>query len=131
MIGIDTNVLVRYIVQDDPSQSEKASQFLEENCNTTNPGFINSIVLCELVWVLKCAYGYNKTVIADVIEKLLCTSELVAENSNAAWDALRAYKAGQADFPDYLIGDINSINDCEFTVSFDKQTTESKHFQIL
>ncbi len=131
MIGIDTNVLVRYIVQDDPSQSQKAGHYLEANCNTTHPGFINSLVLCELVWVLKRAYKYNKTVIAEVIENILCTSELLVENSSAAWDALRAYKSGSADFPDYLIGEINSSKDCEFTITFDKKTTGSKHFQIL
>ncbi len=56
MTGIDTNVLVRYIVQDDPAQSALATTFIEKNCTAKKPGFINLIVLCELTWVLKRAY---------------------------------------------------------------------------
>jgi predicted nucleic-acid-binding protein len=61
MIGLDTNVLARYLVRDDP-------------------GFINRIVLCELVWVLESAYGYSKDTIVAVLEKLLRTSQLKISN---------------------------------------------------
>ena len=73
MIGVDTNVLVRYIVQDDIEQSKDATRFIEKRISSSNPGFINQIVLCELVWVLKRAYGYEKTIIFEVLEKILQT----------------------------------------------------------
>ena len=63
MIGVDTNVLVRYIVQDDVEQSKIASRFIEGLISSSKPGFVNQIVLCELVWVLKRAYHYDKTII--------------------------------------------------------------------
>ena len=74
MIGIDTNVLVRHLVQDDLSQSRAATQVITKQCTRDEPGFINRIVLCELVWVLESAYGYPKDTIAAVLEKLLRTS---------------------------------------------------------
>ena len=60
MIGLDTNVLVRYITQDDSRQSEVANHLIETRCSRSNPGHIGQIVLCELVWVLRRAYGYDK-----------------------------------------------------------------------
>jgi predicted nucleic-acid-binding protein len=60
MIGLDMNVLVRYLVQDDPGQSSKATQVIAQRCMRDAPGFVNRIVLCGLVWVLKSACGYSK-----------------------------------------------------------------------
>ena len=80
MIGLDTNVLVRYLVQDDPGQSRKATQVIAKRCTRDDPGFVNRIVLCELVWVLESAYGYSKDTIVAVLEKLLRTSQLKISN---------------------------------------------------
>ncbi len=66
MIGLDTNVLIRYLVQDDPGQSRKATQVIVKRCTRDDPGFINRIVLCELIWVLESAYGYSKDTIVPV-----------------------------------------------------------------
>ncbi len=66
MIGFDTNVLVRHLVQDDPRQSRKATQVIAKQCTRDDPGFISRIVLCELVWVLESAYGYSKDTIVAV-----------------------------------------------------------------
>ena len=74
MKGLDTNILVRYFVQDDPVQGEKATQFIEKTVAEGETCFINNIVLCELVWVLESAYDYSKEEIADLIEKILRTS---------------------------------------------------------
>ena len=60
MKGLDTNVLVRYLTQDDATQYEKAKPYLETNCTTQDPCFINTVVLCELAWVLEAAYRYTK-----------------------------------------------------------------------
>jgi len=131
LIGIDTNVLIRYIVQDDPEQSKKAVQFIEENCGKNVPGFINSIVSCEIVWVLKRAYGYNKELIIMVLKQILITTELEVENSDCALLALRDYEKGHADFADYFIAEINREKGCESTVTFDQKTSDCRQFTIL
>ena len=81
MIGLDTNVLVRHLVQDDPAQSHAATQVITKRCTRDEPGFINRIVLCELVWVLESAYGYSKDTIVVVLDKILRTSQLKIESS--------------------------------------------------
>ena len=68
MIGLDTNVLVRFLVQDDPAQSALAAQLVEGRCHPDSPGLINRIVLCELVWVLESCYRYSRFQIVDVLE---------------------------------------------------------------
>ena len=85
MIGLDTNVLVRYLVQDDPGQSRKATQVIAKRCTRDDLGFINRIVLCELVWVLKSASGYSIDTIVPVLEKLLRTSQLKTEDKPDRW----------------------------------------------
>ena len=131
MIGLDTNVLVRYLVQDDPSQSRKATQLITKRCTRDDPGFINRIVLCELVWVLESAYGYPKDTIVVVLDKLLRTSQLKIEDVQAAWTAFRIYQKGKADFADCLMGTTNRIGGCEWTVTFDQPASKLEGFQLL
>ena len=131
MIGLDTNVLVRHLVQDDPSQSRKATQVITKHCTRDDPGFINRVVLCELVWVLESAYGFSKDTIVPVLEKLLRTSQLKIENVQAAWTAFRMYQKGKADFADCLLGAINRIDGCEWTVTFDQPASKLEGFQLL
>jgi len=129
--GIDTNVLIRYIVQDDLRQSQKSTQFLEEHCSVETPGHISLIVLCEVVWVLRSAYGYAKDEILKVLQLILSTPEFTIESSVVAWGALRQYKLGKADYPDFIIGQLNRINGCVATVTFDQKAGQSNYFQLL
>jgi predicted nucleic-acid-binding protein len=131
MIGLDTHVLVRHLVQDDPSQSRKATQVITKQCTRDDPGFINRVVLCELVWVLESAYGYSKDTIVPVLEKLLRTSQLKIEDVQAAWTAFRMYQKGKADFADCLLGATNRIGGCEWTVTFDQPASKLEGFQLL
>jgi predicted nucleic-acid-binding protein len=131
MIGLDTNVLVRYLVQDDPGQSRKAIQVISKQCTRDDPGFINRIVLCELVWVLESAYGYSKDTIVAVLEKLLRTSQLKIEDVQAAWTAFRVYQKGKADFADCLMGATNRLGGCETTVSFDQAASKLEGFRVI
>ena len=131
MIGIDTNVLVRHLVQDDPSQSRVATQVITKQCTRDDPGFINRIVLCELVWVLESAYGYSKDTIAAVLDKLLRTNQLKIEDTQSAWTAFRMYQKGKADFADCLLGATNRIGGCEWTVTFDQPASKLEGFQLL
>ena len=98
MIALDTNVLVRYLTQDDPGQSGAANQLIEAQCSHEEPCRVSMVVLCELVWVLRSAYGHDRATIATVLERLLTATELEAENEEVAWLAWRAYRDGPADF---------------------------------
>jgi predicted nucleic-acid-binding protein len=131
MIGLDTNVLVRYLVQDDPGQSRKAIQVITKQCTRDDPGFINRIALCELVWVLESAYGYSKDTIVAVLEKLLRTSQLKIEDLPAAWTAFRVYQKGKADFADCLMGTTNRLEGCETTVTLDRAASKLEGFRAI
>ncbi|MEJ2544225.1 MAG: type II toxin-antitoxin system VapC family toxin [Calditrichaceae bacterium] len=131
MIGIDTNILIRYITQDDEIQSELATKFIEKNCTVTKPGYVNQIVICEIIWILRRAYVYDKKLVIQVVEKLLRSSEIVVENSPNIWKALNEYENGNADFSDYLIALSNNNSGCDFTITFDKKASGNKLFKIL
>ncbi len=131
MIGIDTNVLVRHLVQDDPRQSHAATQVITKQCTRDDPGFINRMVLCELVWVLESAYGYSKDTVVNVLDRLLRTSQLKVEDAQTAWTAFRMYQKGKADFADCLLGSTNRLGGCESTVTFDRAAGRLEGFELL
>jgi predicted nucleic-acid-binding protein len=131
MIGVDTNVLVRYIVGDDPKQSKLATTFLEKTCSKENPGFVNLIVLCELVWVLRGAYKVNKQAIIDVLRHILGSTELSVETPDIAWAALDDFEKGNADYSDYLIARKNKHLGCAQTVTFDKKASKNALIKVL
>ena len=124
MIGLDTNVLVRYIVQDDPRQADAAARLIEGRCTARSPGYVSVPVLVELVWVLAEAYRCERGVIAAVIRQLLQTVELLVEDGDAAWSALREFEAGAADFADCLIAHRNRARGCTQTFTLDR----GRHF---
>lgn len=121
MIGLDTNVLVRYLTQDDLEQSARANRLIESRCTKEEPGLIPLVVLCELVWVLRGAYNYEKHMVVKVLEQILAVSELEIENARIARAALAAFRRGAADFADYAIACTNHAAGCEVTYSFDKK----------
>lgn len=131
MIGLDTNVLIRYIVQDDELQARLAGDLIENQCSTENPAFINEITLCEIVWVLKRAYRYDKVVILTILKQLLSISEICISSHTAAWAAYSDYETGNADFSDYFIARINKKAGCPFTFTFDKKACQNGNFKLL
>jgi predicted nucleic-acid-binding protein len=84
MTGIDTKVLVRYLVQDDPEQARKATRFITNECASEDPGFINRIGLSELVWVLETAYGYAREQVSLALGKILRTAHFEIEGHQEA-----------------------------------------------
>lgn len=120
MIGIDTNVLVRYIVRDDARQAAAATRFLEVTLGVQHPGFIGNVVLCELFWVLENGYGYARANIAATLQRLLEIDRFRFETPELAWQALDAYRHG-ADFADALLARINEAAGCEYTATFDQR----------
>ena len=131
MIGLDTNVLVRYLVQDDLQQAQKASTMIWTRCTLEQPCFINRIVLCELVWVLETAYQYERNTIADVLERILRTQQFVIENVDIAWTAWRTFCQNRADFADCLLGCSNRQYTCETTYTFDRDASRLEDFLLL
>jgi len=129
--GIDTNVIVRYIVQDDPEQSAIATQFIDNLCKDDNVIFISGMMLCELVWVLESTYNYPKESIAEVLEKILRTREFHIHQPEILWNAYHDYKKMNIDFSDSYIAHLNAANECEYTVTFDKKATRLSAFKLL
>lgn len=128
MIGLDTNVLVRYLTRDDEQQWQQAATTIQQN----QPCFIVNIVLCELVWVLKGSnYGFRKDEIINVLEAMLHSAAFEFENRSTVDQALQRYKQGKADFSDYLIGAIARQSGCTQTVSFDRKLKDERGFQSL
>lgn len=118
MIGLDTNVLVRYVTQDDPVQSAKASELIE-SLTTASPGFISLVSIVELVWVLQSCYQSARSDVVMVLETLLRTRELTVEHAEIIWQALRKFMANKADFADCLIERCAHAAGCEYTATFD------------
>ena len=131
MIGLDTNVLLRYIVRDDAAQAKAAGRLIEARCSKEAPGHVSHIVLAELAWVLGRGYGYAKAEVVKVMEAILASAELKVQESALAWAALRAFQSGQADFADYLIGAVNESCGCETTFTFDKRAARSGWHTLL
>ncbi len=131
MIGLDTNVLVRYLVMDDTAQGKKASGLIQKSAERNEELFIDNVVLCELIWVLEAAYNFSKSEIADVLEKILMTELIIIQNQDEAWMALNDYRNGAADYSDYFIGGINKSFQCDYTATYDHALASSDLFTLL
>ena len=131
MIGLDTNVLVRYIVQDDPKQARLATRHIETQCTSESPGRINVIVLCELAWVLTRGYGYDRRMVSAVIRRILSSPELLVAEDEAVWQALKIYEQGTAGFAEYLLGLLNHRAGASPTVTFDRKAAKESFFEVL
>jgi predicted nucleic-acid-binding protein len=130
VIGLDTNVLVRLITDDDPAQAGKAARFLDQNCSPARPAFINCVVLVKLEWVLRSAYRYDRALIADAFDQLLGARDRRVESEPEVRKAVLAYRSG-SDFADALIAGINSANECEGTITFDQRAPADAGFVVL
>ncbi len=128
MTGIDTNVLVRYVTQDDPIQSPIATRWIESQCTSKHPGWINRIVLCEMVWVLIRGYHYEKKDVIRLLERLIETEALVVESGDEVRNALSDYSQGNADFSDYLIAQTNISKKVRKTVTFDTKASHQPNW---
>ena len=132
MIGVDTNVLVRYLAQDDPEQTKIATGFIEKQCSENEPAFINHIVLCETMWVLERLYSVTKPLMTDIIEKILNTEQFEIEKIDVVWRAFQEFKKKtKVDFADCLLAQINIDCDCKETVTFDKAAGKTSGYRLL
>jgi len=131
MRGLDTNVLIRYLTQDDPVQAPKATQVIEEGVEQGEVFYLTSIVLCELVWVLEDAYDYSRQDIQSILDRILRTAQFRFDHKDQLWLALYDYRGRRADFSDYLIGRLGMQASCTETLTFDTSLRNSPHFRLL
>lgn len=131
MIGLDTNVIVRYVVQDDPKQSATSTRFIERDLSPENPGYVTCITVCEVVWVLAECYSADRARLHAVLEGLLTSKQLAVEQADVVWRALRAWDASSADFSDALIGQLVAAHGGSKTVTFDRAAAKLAGFELL
>ena len=131
MIGLDTNVVVRFLAQDDEVQSPIATRFINR-LSAEKPGFVSAVVLAESTWVLSRAYKASRADIAAAVEGLLRAAELVVENAPAAYRALAVYRnAASAEFADALIAETAALAGAGETVSFDARAATELGMRLL
>jgi predicted nucleic-acid-binding protein len=128
MIGLDTNVLARLFVDDDLAQARQARQFVADRCTAQDPGYVDRVALCEMVWVLASVHGYSRAAIVNVIEALLASRDIVLEDGETVGTALRIFATRGVDFADALIGQVNRARGCEATATFDRKAARLDGF---
>ena len=130
MIGLDTNVLVRYIMQDDAKQSAKATRIID-GLSSEAPGFISLVSIVELVWVLSSSYGLKREQVASALELLLRSKELIVDRADLVMQSQRKFKSGGIDFADCLIERIGHAAGCSTTLSFDTGAVKAAGMTLI
>jgi predicted nucleic-acid-binding protein len=129
MIGIDTNILVRYLTNDDLEQSNQVAALFAEYNEYESSIYINNIVLCELVWVLEKGYKYNTQQIATALKLILQTPEFSFDNHQLLTQSVIEYeRSNTADLSDIIISLVNNNAGCNATYSFDKTAIKLGYF---
>jgi predicted nucleic-acid-binding protein len=119
MIALDTNVLIRFLVEDDEAQSRRATKLIEDAVARDEQLFVSDIVMCETVWVLSSAYGFSRAEIVDALSQLLRARSVVFNSADSIARALDAYRKGRGDFADYLIREHARSAGAETVATFD------------
>lgn len=130
MIGLDTNVLVRYLAQDDAQQSPLATHLIE-SLTVDEPGYVSVVSVVEVVWVLTGCYAANKDTVCEVLSTLLQAKGIVVAHADVVWQALRLFRKGKADFADCLIKCFADEAGCLHVATFDRNAAKSCGMQLL
>lgn len=131
MRGLDTNVLVRYLTDDDVAQSKKAAALIDTAVARGDRLFIGSVVLCELAWVLRWAYDVTKDDLVTTLERILATSQFVIGDKDVVRRALETYRTGKGDFADYVIGESHRAAGAAATVTLDRRLRGNGAFEMI
>jgi predicted nucleic-acid-binding protein len=131
MIGLDTNVLIRYLTKDDASQHHKVKRLIDDAVTKDQRLLINSAVLCEVTWVLETVYDYSRLEIADVLERILDTAQFEVERAEEARRALGDFRSTKAGFADALIGRVNRALGATQTATFDRDLKALDTFTVV
>jgi predicted nucleic-acid-binding protein len=130
MKALDTNILARYLRDDDAVQSRRAAQYIQAAIRSGEPLYLNHVVLCELSWILSSVYDHRREDIVKVIGTILLTGQFRLEDKPSIEGALEDYKSGKADFADCLIGRRNRTFGCEATLTFDRNLRRLPTFEV-
>ena len=130
MIGLDTNILVRYLAQDDPVQSLRATEIIERRLTGDQPGFISLVTMAETVWVLDKVYGMSDREIASAIEQVLQAETFFVQNEQEVFTAAMVLKARRGSFSDALIAALGQWGGCSATLTFDKKAARIQGFEL-
>jgi predicted nucleic-acid-binding protein len=128
--ALDTHILARYLRDDDPVQSRRSAQYIQNAIRGGEPLYVNHVVLCELVWILNSVYAHPKKDIVRTIDAILLTGRFRFEDKSSVEAALEDYKNSRADFPDCLIGRRNRAQGCESTLTFDRNLKGLGTFEL-
>lgn len=134
MIGLDTNVLVRYLAQDDPKQAARATRLIEQELTAATPGFISLVVLAELCWVLARLYGASRDEVRQTVHDVLGSPQFHLERREvvqAAVQRAKGSKTSKTSFVDVLIAQAAQAEGCSHTVTFDKAAARGAGMTLL
>jgi predicted nucleic-acid-binding protein len=131
LIGLDTNVLARYLVRDDPSQLAAATRLIERRLTEHEPGFVSGVVLAELSWVLGRSYRWSAARVAAAMEVLVDAEVLVVEHEGAAAEAIAMVRDGRGEFADAFIAAIAEQAGCSQTLTFDRGALHLPGFALV
>jgi predicted nucleic-acid-binding protein len=132
MIALDTNVLLRYLAQDDPAQSLKADEIIEHRLTRQEPGFVSLVCILEMVWVLKSLYKRSHSQIADHIEMMLAADTLEVQNEQEVYQGVIALRNGSGSFEYAVIGALGAWRGCTATLTFDENAaTRLRGFRLI
>lgn len=130
MWALDTNVLVRYIAQDDKRQSAAATRFIEEELSTSHPGFVSLVALLETVWVLESRYAVERPQLCDLLDDLLSTATVEVHEAPAVRRAVALFRSGAIDLHDALITTLAASRGSE-AVTFDAKASRRLGMRLL
>ena len=131
MLGIDTNVLVRFLVRDHEAQFQKARRLIQREAEAGQPVFVSLLVLLETEWVLRSRYQLEKPAVAATISALLDAVGIQLEDEAAIEEALYVWKDNAAEFADCLIGAHNRERGCRATATFDAKALKLSGFALV
>ncbi len=121
-LALDTNILVRLVVEDEPAQARRAREFVMQAVRSAGEGvafFVTAIVLCELVWTLETRYRFPRGRIVAVMRGLLPSRAFVIQDASAVGNALDRYERGRGDFADYYLHEVARREGCAGVLTFD------------
>jgi predicted nucleic-acid-binding protein len=130
MIGLDTNVLVRYIMQDDAKQAAKATKLIE-GLTAQSPGFIPLVAVVELVWVLSSSYDLDRDQVVQALDVILRSKQLVVDRAEDVLRAVRDFRSSSADFADCLIERTAMAAGCGTTMTFDVAAAKTAGMTLI
>lgn len=131
MIGVDTNVLLRFALRDHPAQSARAARFLQDDERLSSPAVICPVVLVEFVWTLQRKNGFSKERLLDILDAFTDSERIAYSDERLIRSAIEQWRSGEADFADYLIAASNMQAGARSTATFDRIAAGGSGFTLL